>query len=101
MQCGQVVTGLACGSYRAGWLFHPQHPRTPSCMTKDLRTISLNDLDRFDAVVHLAELSNDPLGQLNPTLTYQSNHSGTVALAEKCKTAGVTRFVYTSSCSVY
>jgi nucleoside-diphosphate-sugar epimerase len=55
----------------------------------------------FDAVVHLAELSNDPLGQHNPRVTYNINHLGTVALAEKCRRVGIERFVYTSSCSVY
>jgi nucleoside-diphosphate-sugar epimerase len=51
--------------------------------------------------VHLAELSNDPLGQLSPHITYAINHQGSVALARLCKAAGVPRFVYTSSCSVY
>ena len=55
----------------------------------------------MDAVVHLAELSNDPLGQHNPELTYDINHAGAKALAKKCLKAGVRRFVYTSSCSVY
>jgi len=52
-------------------------------------------------VVHLAELSNDPLGQHNPELTFEINHRGSVALATKCKEVGISRFVYTSSCSVY
>jgi nucleoside-diphosphate-sugar epimerase len=51
--------------------------------------------------VHLAELSNDPLGQHNPEVTYQINHLGTVNLAAKCVRAGISRFIYTSSCSVY
>jgi nucleoside-diphosphate-sugar epimerase len=52
-------------------------------------------------VVHLAELSNDPLAQYDPRLTYEINHRGSVDLARTCKTAGVPRFIYTSSCSVY
>ena len=52
-------------------------------------------------MVHLAELSNDPLGELNERTTYQINHHGSVTLARACKQAGVARFVYTSSCSVY
>ena len=60
-----------------------------------------DDVAGIDAVVHLAELSNDPLGQLNPHITYAINHQGSVALARLCKEAGVSRFVYTSSCSVY
>jgi nucleoside-diphosphate-sugar epimerase len=55
----------------------------------------------FDAVVHLAELSNDPLGQLNESATHSINHHGSVRQATACKAAGVTRFVYASSCSVY
>jgi nucleoside-diphosphate-sugar epimerase len=101
MQRGHDVAGLDSGFYREGWLFHPQHPRTPSCMTMDLRNVSSRDLEGYDAVVHLAELSNDPLGQMNPSLTYEINHGGTVSLAQKCLQAGITRFVYTSSCSVY
>ena len=59
------------------------------------------DVEGFDAVVHLAELSNDPLGELNERTTYEINHLGSVTLARACKAAGVPRFVYTSSCSVY
>jgi nucleoside-diphosphate-sugar epimerase len=68
---------------------------------KDIRHITTDDLRGYDAVVHLAELSNDPLGQHNPQITFQINHLGSVALAAKCKEVGITRFVYTSSCSVY
>jgi nucleoside-diphosphate-sugar epimerase len=101
MERGHSVTGLDTGFYREGWLYHPQNPKFPACINKDVRKITKEDLDGFDAVVHLAELSNDPLGQHNPGLTYNINHLGSVALAEKCKKAGVERFVYTSSCSVY
>jgi nucleoside-diphosphate-sugar epimerase len=55
----------------------------------------------FEAIVHLAELSNDPLGQLSPDITYQINYRGTTELAQHCKRSGIKRFVYTSSCSVY
>lgn len=68
---------------------------------KDIRQVTEDDLRGIDAVVHLAELSNDPLGQLNPEITHQINHRGSVALARAAKRAGVERFVYTSSCSVY
>jgi nucleoside-diphosphate-sugar epimerase len=98
---GHSVTGLDTGFYREGWLYHPQNVKSPACIHKDLRRITEEDLNGFEAVVHLAELSNDPLGQHNPELTYNINHLGTVALAEKCKKAGLSRFVYTSSCSVY
>lgn len=101
MQRGHAVTGLDAGFYRDGWLYQPQHPLSPACINKDLRKITEEDIAGMDAVVHLAELSNDPLGQHNPELTYEINHVGTLALAKKCLKAGVKRFVYTSSCSVY
>ena len=98
---GHAITGLDTGFYRDGWLYNEQALQRPPCISKDLRQITEADLRGFGAVVHLAELSNDPLGQHNPELTYAINHCGTVALATKCKHAGVPRFVYTSSCSVY
>src|SRR5690606_10300361 len=60
-----------------------------------------SDLDGIEAVVHLAELSNDPLGENKPQITFDINHRGSVRLATLAKEAGVRRFVYTSSCSVY
>lgn len=98
---GYDVTGLDTGFYRAGWLFNNGDMVYPSYMHKDLRKITLEDLEGFDAFVHLAELSNDPLGQLNPEITYEINHKGSVRLANLCKQAGIRRFVYASSCSVY
>jgi nucleoside-diphosphate-sugar epimerase len=71
------------------------------CVRKDIRRVSEADLRGFEAVAHLAELSNDPLGQHNPALTYEINHLGTVKLAHNAIQAGVSRFIYTSSCSVY
>jgi len=68
---------------------------------KDLRDLTAADLQGFDAVVHLAALSNDPLGNLNPDLTYDINHRASVRLAELAKGAGVKRFVFSSSCSTY
>jgi nucleoside-diphosphate-sugar epimerase len=70
-------------------------------LRKDLRTLSEADLDGFEAVVHLAALSNDPLGNLDPQLTYDINHRASVRLAELAKAAGVQRFVFSSSCSTY
>lgn len=98
---GHAVTGLDTGFYRDGWLFNSGLRRFPATLNKDLRLITADDLHGFDAVVHLAELSNDPLGQLNPEITFKINHQGSVRLAELCKQAGVGRFVYASSCSVY
>lgn len=68
---------------------------------KDIRDLNRSDLDGFDAVVHLAALSNDPLGNLDPNLTFDVNHKASVRLAELAKQAGVKRFVFSSSCSTY
>jgi nucleoside-diphosphate-sugar epimerase len=73
----------------------------PYTINKDLRDIVASDLDGCEAVAHLAELSNDPLGQNNPKVTHRINHEGSVALAETARKVGIRRFVYTSSCSVY
>jgi nucleoside-diphosphate-sugar epimerase len=67
----------------------------------DLRDLAPELLDGFDAVVHLAALSNDPLGDLDPALTNEINYAATVRLAEAAKARGVTRFVFASSCSMY
>lgn len=72
-----------------------------SDIRKDIRNLAARDLEGFDAVVHLAALSNDPLGNLNSALTYDINHKASVHLAELAKAAGVRRFVFSSSCSTY
>jgi nucleoside-diphosphate-sugar epimerase len=68
---------------------------------KDIRDVVKADLEGFDAILHLAGLSNDPLGDLNPTLTYEINHKASVRLAQLAKEVGVTRFIFSSSCSTY
>jgi nucleoside-diphosphate-sugar epimerase len=100
LEHGHEVTGLDCGFYRNGWLYDDGRVR-PSVIDKDIREITARDVAGYDAVVHLAELSNDPLGEHDPRTTFAINHAGSVALARRCKEAGVPRFVYTSSCSVY
>lgn len=100
---GHEVVGLDAGFYRDGTLYldpigMPQMPRT---IFKDLRTVTPEDFKGFDAVVHLAELSNDPLGENRPEITFKINHEGSVRIAKSAKEAGVKRFVYASSCSVY
>jgi nucleoside-diphosphate-sugar epimerase len=70
-------------------------------LRKDLRDLDETDLQGFDAVVHLAALSNDPVGNLNPQLTYDINHLASVRLAKLAKGAGAKRFVFASSCSTY
>lgn len=100
---GHDVVGLDTGYYRDGWLFSDRAmvPGFPRFINKDIREIGPDDVRGLDAVVHLAELSNDPLGENNPELTFQINHEASVRLAELAKAAGAKRFVYTSSCSVY
>jgi nucleoside-diphosphate-sugar epimerase len=70
-------------------------------LTKDVRDVELRDLEGFDAVVHLAALSNDPLGDLDPEMTYAINHRASARLAALAKKAGVRRFLLASSCSNY
>jgi nucleoside-diphosphate-sugar epimerase len=100
MDRGHEVVGIDTGFYRDGWLYNAVK-QSPRWIRKDIRDITEKDLEGFDAVAHLAELSNDPLGKLNNDITYEINHVGSVELAKKCKAVGVSRFVYTSSCSVY
>lgn len=100
LERGIEAVGLDTGYYREGWLYPMSGPR-PATITKDIRNITAEDLQGFDAIAHLAELSNDPLGQQNPGLTFQINHEGSVNLANLARQAGVKRFVYMSSCSVY
>jgi nucleoside-diphosphate-sugar epimerase len=76
-------------------------PMIPRTVLKDLRTVVAEDFRGYDAVVHLAELSNDPLGENRPEITFRINHGGSVRIAEAARAAGVRRFVYASSCSVY
>jgi nucleoside-diphosphate-sugar epimerase len=70
-------------------------------LNKDVRDVTVDELQGFDAVIHLANLSNDPLGNLDPDLTFEINHRASVQLAERAKRAGVERFLFSSSCSLY
>jgi nucleoside-diphosphate-sugar epimerase len=97
---GYDVTGVDTGFYREGTLYRAGGI-IPKTLSKDIRRIGVEDLQDVQAVVHLAELSNDPLGQLAPSITSEINHEGSVRLARVAKEAGVQQFVYTSSCSVY
>jgi nucleoside-diphosphate-sugar epimerase len=97
---GHEVTGFDTGFYKEGTLYR-SGATTPLTLAKDLRNLEASDLHGMDAVVHMAELSNDPIGQLAPKITYDINHAGSVRLAELARAAGVTRFVYMSSCAVY
>ena len=97
---GHDVTGVDTGFHRVGWLYNGVD-RAPSWRAGDIRKLTVDDLRGFDAIVHLAELSNDPVGQLNPDITFEINHLGSVRLATLAREAGVERFIYMSSCSVY
>jgi len=97
--CGHEVTGLDNDYFRS-CTFGKDHEGVPS-IRKDIRDVATEDLRGFDAVVHLAALSNDPLGEINPDLTYDINHLASVRLAERSKEAGVRYFLYSSSCSMY
>ncbi len=100
---GHEVVGLDTGYYRDGWLYSETKGMKsfPRLINKDLRLIDEKDIEGCDAVIHLAELSNDPLGQNSPEVTFKINHQGSVNLAKKAKSIGIQRFVYFSSCSVY
>lgn len=97
---GHEVVGLDTGFYADGWL-PVDAAEPPPCLRRDVRRVGDDALGGVDAVVHLAELSNDPLGQLDPAVTRDINYRGSLRLARRCKALGVRRFVYSSSCSVY
>jgi nucleoside-diphosphate-sugar epimerase len=97
-QAGHQVDGLDLGLYEGCDLGAPLHAVRPAA---DIRDASPGQLDGYDAVVCLAALSNDPLGELNPAATYSVNLEGTLALARAAKQAGVERFLFASSCSLY
>ena len=96
---GHEVTGLDTDFF-AGCDFGTSQAAIPE-LCADLRDLKRTDLEGFEAVVHLAALSNDPLGNLDSQLTYDINHLASVKLAELAKQAGVKRFVFSSSCSTY
>lgn len=96
---GHPVVGLDAGWFSACVFGEPETP--PPARQLDVRDVTLDDLDGYDAVVHLANLSNDPLGNLDPGLTDSVNAAASVRLGELAREAGVARFVFASSCSLY
>ena len=92
------ITGLDTNYYRNSVL--GKRKTSYRFIKDDIRTTNI-DLSSFDAIVHLAALSNDPLGELNPNLTEEINHKGTIRLARIAKSSGVKRFIFSSSCSIY
>jgi nucleoside-diphosphate-sugar epimerase len=99
LEAKHEVTGLDTDFF-AGCDFNGGLADVPA-IRKDLRDVTTGDLKGFDAVIHLAALSNDLLSDLNPECTYEINHRASVRLAELAKTAGVPRFLFSSSCSLY
>jgi nucleoside-diphosphate-sugar epimerase len=98
-KAGHEVVGLDTYLYE-GCTFGPEIP-DPKAMRMDLRDVDASQLRGFDAVIHLAALCNDPLGNQNPATTYDINHHASVKLAAAAKDAGVPRYIFASSCSLY
>lgn len=96
---GHEVVGLDTHLY-AGCSLGPE-PADVAELVMDVRDVQRDHLEGFDAVVHLAAISNDPVGSLNPVCTYDVNHAASVRLARLAKEAGVERFLFASSCSLY
>jgi len=96
---GFDVVGLDTDLYR--YCTYGDDPISIPSINKDVRDVAPDDLRGFDAVVHLAALSNDPLGNINPALTYDINHLASVRIAEIARQVGVKRFLFASSCSMY
>ncbi len=98
-RAGHEIVGLDSFLFE-GCALGPEPPEIPAFRV-DLRDLDPAALDGFEAVVHLAAISNDPLGDLDPEITYAVNHAASVALARAAKDAGVSRFLFSSSCSLY
>lgn len=98
---GHDVHGLDSDLFRRATYGPDSTLPTVPWVCRDIREVTPADLEGFDAVVHLAGMANDPMGDLIPEVTHQINHQATVRLARAAKDAGVPRFVYSSSCSVY
>src|SRR3974390_1751128 len=100
-QAGHEAVGLDSDLYSRCTYSGGGGLREMPTIRKDTRDVCADDLVGFDGIAHLAALSNDPLGDLNPSLTDDINHRAGVRLAELAKKAGVRRFVFASSCSNY
>ncbi len=99
MEAGHEVAGLDTDFFR-GCTFTGQMPDVPN-LCKDVRDVNKEDLEGFDAIIHLAALSNDPLGDYNPNLTVDINEKASFRIARLARDAGVSRFLFASSCSNY
>lgn len=101
VKAGHDVVGLDTDLYQAATFGEESSTVAIPAIQKDVRDVTHADIDGFDAILHLAGLSNDPLGDLNPELTYEINHRASVRLAEIAKELGVERYIFSSSCSNY
>ena len=100
VDAGYDVVGLDTYLYEGCDFGADRTPAIPT-MRKDIREVTAADLEGFDAIMHLAALSNDPVGDLNPECTYAINYRASVSLARAARQAGVGRFLFSSSCSLY
>ena len=100
LKAGHEVVGLDSNLYQAATFGEEDAPAIPA-IQRDVRDVTYEDLDGFQAILHLAGLSNDPLGDLNPALTYDINHRASVRMAQMAKELGTERFIFSSSCSNY
>ena len=101
LKAGHDVVGLDTNLYAGSTFGDVSELAQVPEIKKDVRDVEISDLDGMDAVIHLAGLSNDPLGDLNPELTFEINHRASVRLARLAREAGVKRFIFASSCSNY
>lgn len=98
---GYSVTGFDTGYYNDDCLLYEEKSKPQRQISKDIRDVSIEDLKDIDGIIHLAALSNDPLGELDPSITEEINFAATLKLALLAKKTGVKRFIYASSQSMY
>ena len=97
---GYKVIGIDSGFFDKELMFK-KTSRNYEQITKDIRKLTEQDIRGVDAIIHLSALSNDPIGEINPKLTQDINHEASIRLAKLAKKAGVARFLFSSSCSIY
>ena len=98
-EAGHFVTGCDINLFEEAKIADLINPDLE--LRKDIRNLTVGDLDGYDCVMHLAAISNDPMGDLNPAITYSVNREGSINLAKLSKAAGVEKFLFSSSCSIY
>lgn len=96
---GHQVTGCDLNLFEGCEWEKPTKPDKE--LIKDIRHLTVKEMEGHDCIIHLAAISNDPMGDLDPQITFSINQEGSMSLAEKAKAAGVPRFLFSSSCSIY